>query len=215
MKRAIAALILFSSLLGTVAHSEVSAEFKLIAQEMQGTLSVKPMMQYKEGVVDACGFDFTAMAFDYSYKGGDPFILNGSFAVRQYRSETLAIAYKVGTLVWSGDELKPEAPHMAWIKFGKHIFKSKTVSDSDSDGYRLYAVGMSNEFKNIIPVIQKQQEVFVGFNRKDGGLDVVVKLDLNVRETNAVKDKFVRTRDKNLGPEFIACFGELLNVIKK
>lgn len=214
MRRLIALVIALAGLIGTAVHSEVLNVVKLMAKVMEGTLLVTPMNQYREGIVDACGFEFKALAFDHVYKGGDPFILMGSFAIRQFNNESLAIAYKVGTSSWSGGELKPEAPNMAWFKFGDQIFKSKTISDSEADGYKLYAVGLNDKFYKILPVISNQQQVVVGFNRLDGGLDVVVPLDLNVRDTNLVKDIVIRKKDKIVGAEFNKCFGDLLKVVK-
>jgi hypothetical protein len=215
MKRLATLVIALSGLIGAMVHSEVLNELKLIARTLEGTIFVTPMNQYSEAVVDACGFEFKALAFDNIYKGGAPFILTGSFAIRQFNNETLFLAYKVGTGSWTGNELKPEAPNMAWIKFGDQVFKSKIISDSEDDGHKLYVVELSDKFYKIIPVISNQQQVIVGFNRREGGLDVVVPLDLNVRDTNLVKDKAIRKKDKTIGTEFNKCFGDLLKVVRK
>lgn len=187
------------------------------ARDLEGTFSVNVMNQSSEGVVEACGFEFKALGFDRVYKDGDPFVLSGSFAIRSLKGRGLYITYKVGTLSFGqqGDiQEKAEAPNYAWMKFDKVLVKPEHKKESDTDGYNLYITAVTKANTSVIETIMKQGKVSIGFNRRDGGLDVVVPIDLDVRSIDVQNEKITRKRDKKVGQEFSECLSILISSSK-
>jgi hypothetical protein len=125
-------------------------------------------------------------------------------------SPKTSIAYKIGTFNLVGNNQVPEAPNFAWIKLGNTIVKPDKFVDAENEGFRLYISALTEQTAKGLESLVTQRQVTVGFNRKDGGMDVVIPLDLGVRNTEFVGDKAVRTRDEKLGTEFANCLSELV-----
>lgn len=181
-----------------------------VARMLQGTAFVIPMNQSRQGIVDTCGFEFKALEFDNAYKVGNPFVLSGSFGIRKFGKEQISINYKVGTFNNLGGELLPDQPHSAWMKFGKLLIRPTKRVDAETKGYALYVANLPEDIGTLIEVVGDQQEVLVGFNRRPNGLDVIVPLDMSVRDTKLKDGKVVRVRDASLGVGFLQCLTELL-----
>lgn len=209
------ALSIILSLLATESVcAKASPEMFAAARLIEGTSFVTPMVQSHEGITDACGFEFKAMSFDTAYLGGDPVIINGSLAIRLFNPKAVGIAYKLGTFQFEGTELKSSAPTFAWIKVGSVLIKPKKSVPSDSEGYTLYISELPSDMKSFLKALYEQQEVKVGFNRREGGMDVVVPIDLSVRDTAFEGTKVVRKRDKTLAPVLSQCVKELFDGMK-
>ncbi len=201
--------------LSSGAAAQSSGAILQVARALEGTTYVVPMNQYREGVLDTCGFEFKAMAFDTAYKRGAPIAINGSFGLRKFGPKQVAVTYKVGIFnVSDAGGVQPEAPNYAWIKLGTVIVKPEQTMASDTPGYKLYLSGLNAETAAALDAVVEQRPVLVGFNRIDGGLDVVVPIDLSVRDTMVSDGKAVRKRDDQLGRGFAQCLGELLAGMK-
>lgn len=195
--------------------AQASDSILQIARALEGTAYVVSMNQYREGTLDSCGFEFKVMTFDNAYKRGAPIAINGSFALRKFGPKQVAVTYKVGTFnVSDAGGMQPEAPNYAWIKLGTVVVKPGQTMASDTPGYKLYMAGLNAETAAALDAIVEQRQVLVGFNRSDGGLDVVVPIDLSVRDTTVSGDKVVRKRDDQLGKAFALCLGELFGDMK-
>lgn len=215
-RRTLSAVSIFLSaacLLPLSSTAQSSSSILEAARALEGTAYVLPMNQSSAGEVQGCGFEFKAVTFDNAYKRGAPVIINGSFAVSKMNSQLVAFTYKLGTFNMSDDGLKPEAPHYAWIKFGNTLLKPEKSTAGESVGYKLYLSQFSTGADVILDTVIAQREVVIGFNRKEGGLDVVTKLDLDVRDTK-VGAEVVRVRDKQLGVGFERCIGDLFASLK-
>lgn len=203
-------LALLMALNSPVVTAQASPLHNQVVRILEGTTFVLPMNQSREGVIDACGFEFNALTFDFAYKKGEPILINGSFAIRKFEDKQLYLTYKLGTFNYLNTELVPEAPNFAWMKLGDVLVKPDTSSEAEAKGYRLYISALKQGTAKGLDSIIKQDKVIVGFNRKDGGLDVVVPLDLSVRDTKMEGEKAVRIRDDKLGKGFDVCIKELL-----
>lgn len=190
--------------------AQASPLIKQVARSLEGTTYVIPMNQSIEGTINACGFEFKALTFDSVYKNGEPIVINGSFALRKAGPNQVFLTYKLGTFNYVNSELVPEAPNFAWIKLGDVLVRPEKTAQAETEGFRLYISTLKSNTAKGLEAIVKQQKVTVGFNRRDGGLDVVIPLDMSVRDTEISGEKTVRTRDDKLGKGFAVCIRELL-----
>lgn len=196
------------------AHAAVSPAVMKAARKLEGTIFVIPMNQYTEGNLGSCGFEFKALAFDYVYRGGDPIVVSGSFALRKTDAKRIYLAYKFGTFKYETDKMVPEAPNFAWIKLGSVMVKPEQTVEAETPGYRLYISQLKEDTAQGFLAVTEQRGVSVGFNRRAGGMDVVVPIDLSVRDLKDEGGKFVRKRDDKLGPGFAECLKDLLSDMK-
>lgn len=198
----------------SIGASQPSSTVMQAARELEGTTYVVPMNQSSAGTVNGCGFEFKAMAFDTAYKRGAPIVINGSFAASKLDAEGIYFTYKLGTFNLTDNGLQPEAPHYAWIKLGDVMVKPERTIRGESEGYKLYLSKLPEDASGAFDAVIAQGPVSVGFNRKEGGLDVVVPLDLSVRDTK-MESQVVRVRDRKLGEGFSQCLRQLLASFKR
>lgn len=208
-----ASLALSMLLVSSVASAQPADVIVQAARMLEGTAFVVPMNQSREGTIDTCGFEFKAMAFDTAYKQGAPIVVNGSFAIRKLSAQLVVFAYKLGTFNVTSSGMEVEAPHFAWMKLGNVLVKPAQAMDAETKGYRLYLSPLPENADAALDAVVEQKPVLVGFNRRPGGLDVVVPLDLSVRDTK-MGSKVVRVRDDKLGKGFAQCLGDLFAGIK-
>lgn len=202
------------SLLSCFAFLEAAAQSVMMNKEvlraLAGTIYAVPSNQTREGELESCGFDFQAVAFDHVYNKGEPFILNGNFSFRKSGDSNFAIAYKVGTFIVENGALTPKAPNLVWIKLGPTLIKPDRILNAETPGYGLYVSSFTPQVAKGLEEIVNQRKISVGFNRLKDGLDLVVPVDLNVRETNADTGKTKQKKDLALGREFAECLTKIL-----
>lgn len=207
MKKLLLALLLLPFL--TYAQSDFAKSLKL----MEGTLEITPTEMTSGGKLIGCQLEYGAMFFDNTYSQGAPYVLKGSISLNGLNDNTnIGIGLKVGTnrLIPKADggmTLIPEKPFLAFLKAPSGVTNVNGYVDKyESDnlpGGMFYVYRLDVKFLEIIEQMIEKKLVSIVFNRKEGGYDVTVPIDLTVASVNA---KGQRTKSDNAMAAFSTCF---------
>jgi hypothetical protein len=207
MKKLLLALLLLP--LSAYAQSDFAKSLKF----MEGTLEITPSEMTSGGKLIGCQFEYGAMFFDHTTAQGEPYVIKGSIGLTGVNDNTnIAVLLKLGTnkAITKGDgkvDLIPERPYLAYLKAPSGItniggYLNKSESDNLAGGM-VYFYQLDVKFLEIIEQIIDKKSVSIVFNRKEGGYDITVPLDLTVASVN---DKGQRTNSDEAIAAFSSCF---------
>jgi hypothetical protein len=203
MKRIIATLFLFS--FATLANA-------LDDDSIIGTYSVKFQPTQVDGELHACTLLFRAV----QYLDGSPVMILGNIGNRQVGAN-LHLTLKVGVknLVGNGPIVRPNFAYLQTKSYSTAKVKQKAMNGDE--GFRLYAYSLFDPtVLDLYKEIMDSSKVTVGFNRKKGGMDVLVPIDLSVSDVEYLDgDKVVRKRSNEAVSNFVTCSATLLNQVKE
>lgn len=185
-----------------------------LAQKLEGTVFVAPHRETADGVLTACGLEFSAMKRDFSTLGGAPTKISGSFYFRPHPSGGgLAYALKLG--VFDGFSYENGfAPNNAFISAPNGKIPQKAVkAPSENPSYALFVGPLDDAVADAYRAILQRNELAVGFNRKPGQQDVTFIIDLTVVNSKMNGDAVVRERSREPVAVFAACTGDLLKTV--
>lgn len=210
--RFFAALVVILISLSAIAQSE--SEVMRLTQKLEGTFFVVPHRETADGVLTACGLEFTAMKRDFSTKNGAPTKIVGSFYLRPHDSFGLAYALKLG--VFDGFSFENGlAPNNAFVSAPNGKIPPKAVRVlSDSPNFALFIGALDDAVTEAYRAILEKNILAVGFNRKPGQQDVTFLIDLTVVDTKMNGDAVVRERSSEPVAQFAACLRDLLHSVK-
>ena len=218
MKKLTAVLLTAILLISSGAHAENKENGAL--NSLIGTLEITSSRTSANGKLIGCEILYGAMIFDNTYSQGAPYIVKGSFGISAINNNSsLALGLKVATYRLypqnNGDvSTKPERPYLAYLKAANGInnvsgYLSKSDSDN-MDGGVFYVYKFDTRLADILGQMANTKTISIVFNRREGGYDVIVPIDLTVASVN---DKGVRSHsDKNIY-EFSTCSSDLLNSV--
>lgn len=208
----IALLVVTSAVTASAQPSKVEAE---IALNLEGTIYTIPRRSSADGVLEACGFEFSEVKRDFSTKRGAPVTMVGSFYLRLAQQAGLVYTIKLGLFDGLGNTTHPVAPANAFISAPHGKAPKKAMRrDSDTLGYALFLGTFDDDVVAAYKSIFEKKQLLIGFNRVAGQQDVTAIIDLTVVDANIVNGKMVRTRSHNGVDDFSACVGELLQLAK-
>lgn len=209
---ALAATVLVAA---TPASAELTEVERSIIAKLQGTIYVAPVRETAEGKLGACGFNFSAIGFDYATKNGAPIKIVGGYTIRANDRLGLTYALKLGA--YDGMDWKnPWAPYNAFAR-GRQSNgpgEKPVRALSDLPGYALFAGQFGQSTIDAVRSVQELKELVVGFNRAPGQQDVQLLLDLTVADTQFVDGEAVRQRSDAAVTDFAACLSDLLKTVK-
>lgn len=216
MKKLITALLTAMLFISSSAYAEVNGALSSLI----GTLEITSSRTSANGKLIGCEILYAAMIFDNTYSQGAPYIVKGSLGVNGISNNSnLALGLKVATYRLypqnNGDvSTKPERPYLAYLKAANGINNVNgylNKSDSDNmDGGVFYVYKFDARLAEMLAEMANTKTISIVFNRREGGYDVVVPIDLTVTSVNG---KGVRTHsDKNMY-EFSTCYSDLLNSV--
>ena len=192
--------------------STVEAE---LARQLEGTVYTTPRRSSADGILQACGLEFSEIKRDFSTRRGAPVTIVGSFYLRLTQLPSLVYNIKVGLFDGLGNTTAPVAPANAFISAPQGNAPKKAIRmDSDTPGYALFVGPLDDDVKAAYAGIVEKKKLVVGFNRVSGQQDVTTVVDLTVVDANFVKDKVVRTRSDDAVLDFASCVGDLLKQTK-
>jgi hypothetical protein len=113
---------------------------------------------------------------------------------------------------------KPEPPFFAYLQTPHATTAGSKVIQYDSDmpGFRLFVYQLDGEVLKVYEDILSGAPVTIGFNRKKGGLDVLVPLDLQVVEPTIAADGSIkRRRSGEMLEQFAVCNNEVTEQVQK
>ena len=186
-----------------------------IAQEttsMYGTTSVSFQPLRSEGSLVGCTLVYQAVAADFAYREGSPILVLGNIGVH-LQQERLVIALKIGVNDLEGPKLSFVAPHFAYLQT-KDATTAELPHESDDsgDGFSLFVVAFGGASTNLITEMLGSGRVTIGFNRKRGGLDVMIPVDLTVSSSEFTENGRLRQRHTSEAPgAFAQCLAVLID----
>lgn len=187
------------------------------AQQMpNGTVDVYFQQLSRNGVLDGCSLVFTALTTDTAYLNGAQVTMNGSIAVRDLDGKRLMFTGKLGTRTFEQQDSKWSEPHYFYFatKTGTTAGKSK-IAASETTGYKLLiADAMEPSITRLLVDIAKTGGFTVGFNRKENGQDVYVKVDLSKSLKQLANGAAQITVNPNTEKDFDVCIQQLVSDIQ-
>ena len=163
-----------------------------------GTHSVEFLPGQSAGVLHTSSLVYKAIHPDSAYQNGGLTMIVGSIALSDRNGNTY-ITLKIGTK-------DVEVENSAFVKPAFAYLQTKTVSTVKSkhmvmngdDGFLLVAIDLDKNALKLLEEMSETKKVSIGFNRREGGLDVVVPIDLTVAEseykTSPTEIKVIRKR---------------------
>ena len=207
MKRIIATLFLFS--FANIANA-------LDDDSIIGTHSVKFQPIQVGGELQGCTLVYMAVQYDSAYLDGSPVVIVGNIGIGQFGAN-LILTLKVGVknLVGNGTIVRPNFAYLQTKSYS--TAKVKQQAANGNEGFRLYTYSLFDPtVLNLYKEIMDSGKVTVGFNRKKGGMDVLVPIDLSVSDVEYLDgDKVVRKRSNDAMSNYAICSTTLLNQAKE
>ena len=211
MTRIVAAAVLFVALLSQSPTSV--AQSIPLPEAIYGTNSVEFGPNYTDGSLVGCTLIYRALIRDYVYRIGEPSLVYGSFGLMTVKGQVGGVLKVVvedfsvtnGKLITT-----PTQPARANIRTATGLTTTQSFvasSASDQPG-GLFSVFRADEnFINLLIASMESQKATVMFNRRAGGMDVPVELDLTVVATD---EKGSRSRSPKPLVAFTECIGQLV-----
>jgi len=175
-----------------------------------GTVKVTFQPVRSLGETWGCTFVYSAVYPDSVYLKGTPIAIDGDISLFQF-GEKLGLQLKIGVKKLAGvGSIKP--PNFAYLKTDNYsTAKAKQVIVDGDAGHRLFDYSLYES--SVIGVYNEMLEsgkVTIAFNRKIGGMDVLVPVDLRVADSKVLKKKKVNREisDKSLH-DFAECASKL------
>ena len=203
MKRIIATLFLFS--FANIANA-------LDDDSIIGTHSVSFQPIQVGGELQGCTLVYMAVQYDDAYPDGKPVVIVGNIGTGQFGANVI-LTLKVGVknLVGNGPIVRPNFAYLQTKSYS--TAKVKQQAANGNEGFRLYTYSLFDPtVLNLYKEIMDSGKVTVGFNRKKGGMDVLVPIDLSVSDVEYLDgDKVVRKRSNEAVSNFVTCSATLTN----
>lgn len=157
--------------------------------QLVGTVGVTFAPIATEGRVDGCSLVFDTVALDYAYLQGNPVFGAGNFTVMGSNNQ-LGMSLKLGVANILAKPPKPEAPNYAYIKTkkGSTAGVKYIAVDSDKEGFKMFVYEANEKSLAVVYDLIEGVNPTIGFNRKKGGIDVMLPLDLTVANSKSAPD---------------------------
>lgn len=184
-----------------------------ITRQLEGTVYTIPKRSSADGVLEACGLEFSELSRDFSTKRGAPVTMIGSFYLRLTKRSGLVYAMKLGLFDGLGNTTNPVAPANAFISAPNGNAPKKAIRmESDTPGYALFLGALDDDVLAAYAAIIDKKKLVVGFNRASGQQDVTATIDFTVVDANIVNNKVVREKSEDMVRDFSLCVGDLLKL---
>lgn len=176
------------------------------------------------GVLQGCSLVYTAVIADHVYKNGSLVAINGNVSIYQggKKGGNVGLNLKIGINDFVSPKASFSGPYFAYLQTeNETTAKSLHEAFDGENGYRFFVFHLNEASTKLIVEMVDTGKVTIAFNRKKGGIDVLVPVDLTVidaeyqGEGNVFTGKVVR-KHSNEGPlQFLSCVGEVLEQAKQ
>lgn len=212
------ARVAISALAVALIHGAALGQAATSDQDLSGTFSTSHQRQQRQGVLDGCLVEFSVVFQDFKYRQGAAQQAVGSFAMFVGSPKKAYVSVKLGVRQIANGTAGPvEAPAFAYLQTKGHSTAKtmKLAGDSDVKGYRLWVTPMSEDVSGLLGDLMTGQAVSIAFNRKTGGTDLIVPIDLSVTETKVeASGAMVKIRGNETIEGLQSCFVELASRLK-
>ncbi len=165
------------------------------------------------GEKTGCTLVFGAVVAEYAYRQGKPTFVTGNLSVSTNKDGNMLSGLKIvlrDVSDESGRETAPFAPYRisAVGKSGKsNIGSIVNTAESDTPGGRFSIFYLDDRFFDIIDRMIEKNELLIQYNRRDGGQDMRVAVDLSKGDNPGKGNKVVG--------RFIDCLGGMAASLKE
>ena len=161
------------------------------------------------GVLKGCSLVYLAVIPDHAYLGGNAVAVNGSIQLRDEdgTASGLMMILKIGLKDVTKDA-QFRRPEFAYLQTTSGSTAAANQAPLDGEpGYKLFAYrALDPKVVDIMEGLFSNSGVKIGYNRRPGGIDVMVPLDLQVIDSEYSQDQQVH---RSSSPEnliqFIRC----------
>ncbi len=164
------------------------------------------------GIKQGCTLVYRTIGQDFAYRQGKLIALSGNIVYVISNQGVPALGLKIATINVLDEHAKPEPPYFAYLETTNGTTaKSKFLhSDSpDTPRARYFSFQLDEGVQKVMGDIATGSKAIIGFNRKKGGLDVLVPLDLSVIESTASDLGFNRRHSDETLHLFRSCVREV------
>jgi hypothetical protein len=206
------ALVAAGWLLATVGHATAQTpaqQMELLMIRLVGTTAVNALPQFADGKLSSCLLEYSLIARDDQYRQGGFMKVFGSFGLMEAKgSVAITLKIVVQDIDMKTAEFRPSPPANSYFVFGTETSKASLVGKypSDTPGAQFSVFKPLPTDEKIVDALDKGK-ITVAFNRRDGGADIVIPIDLTVSNTD---DAGKKTRSQQMILDFHTCTGELL-----
>jgi hypothetical protein len=201
--------VLISAALASLSVSPASAQQSLTAMTRAFPVS-------SGGKNIACGLEFAAGVADTVYRAGALSAVSGSLYFYGYKDEQispfLALKIVVQDKPANGEGFLANAPAQISLfgKDGKSLAsKFYGVGNGETPGSKLASLAFDGSFDSVIASISEDDRLHVAFNRREGGMDVRIPIDLSVGEDGK------RNHEGETSTRFLNCLMDLTQELQE
>lgn len=185
--------------------------------QIAGTIETKSYPSTQDGRRIGCVIEFRAAVQDFAYRSGAAVIVSGSMGFMNYPGKQPAVTLKVvlndvsanGETV-SKDTAPPASISLVDVDGDSNAPAQLTSALGEQPGSRIAAFSLDG-YAGIFDRILSQKELALLFNRRPGGTDVRVLVDLTIENLD---DSGKPIRGDQTVKGFFACSGKLLADLK-
>lgn len=198
-------LVLFGPSIAPAQSPAVSAAL----QRLEGTLSVSFVPIFAGGKLSGCNLEFYAVMRDWTFRSGDYVKASGNFGLMRSKQ---VVSPVIKLVIHDMDrrtlQLSPSAPSRVYISSGLQTNADQVLTGnlSDTPGGLFVVFKTEQTFEMMIDGILSQR-IELRYGRPGGNSDALLKLELDVTETD---DNGVRQRSPAATDKVIECFSALV-----
>ena len=177
-----------------------------------GTHWVKFQPVQVAGDLQGCQLTFWTVTADRTYLDGDRVAVNGSIVLGAI-DRGLGLMLKVGLKNMTSLSAF-EKPAFAYLQTATaSTAKSQQRSSDGEPGYKLFVYSVADkDTMNVLMELMTSGKASIGYNRKIGGIDVLVPLDLMVADSEYTQNqKVIRTMSPETTKGFAECTDKIIN----
>lgn len=185
--------------------------FAQVDDSIYGTHSVVFQPLQESGALFGCSLVYRAVQADYAYKQGRPIIIVGNISVQRFATGE-AVGLKIGVMDADVPDAPWTRPYFAYMQTPAATTMNLPQNKMDGEeGFLLIGMSLNEASMNFLEKMLELGEVTIGFNRKEGGMDVLVPIDLKVFDAEPLpSERFHRKRSVDALKNFSGCYAEIL-----
>lgn len=164
-----------------------------------------------------CSLAYMSAALDFATLKGLPVMVVGNIFFSVNRAQKApGLSLKIAVSDYESPDPKPFAPHFAYLQSANgSTLKSKFQElPADEEGFKIFVFALDGQSTKLLgDLLDGQQPINVGFRRKQGGMDVLVPVDLTVASTELKDGKLLRTKSDAAITNFRKCFSDVAKLL--
>ncbi|OAI46195.1 hypothetical protein AYO43_01325 [Nitrospira sp. SCGC AG-212-E16] len=185
---------------------------------IMGTMEVEFQPMQSAGIKEGCTLVYRVIGQDHAYRKGNLITLTGNIAYHTNLDRSSpGLSLKIGTIDTQAYYAQLEPPSFAYIQTPHGTTaRSKFVQADGEPGFRRFTFELDEDTVKVLADISSGTPVTIGFNRRKGGLDVLIPLDLRVAATTVYADGSMNRRQSDdMLYQFALCNVEVTEQVQK